>query len=103
MRENRPYGSEGGEAQTLPDPYRRWAIHQSRNVTARPAGWCPPSLTANDGSVSEDHRFESGDSRKISFAAPGSLLIRQLAALYSGPTRWCQGRPHLVTVTVDNA
>jgi len=22
MRENRPYGSEGGEGQTLPDPYR---------------------------------------------------------------------------------
>src|SRR5882757_4218873 len=22
MRENRPYGSEGGEAQSLPDPYR---------------------------------------------------------------------------------
>ena len=21
MRENRPYGSEGGESQTLPDPY----------------------------------------------------------------------------------
>ena len=21
MRENRPYGSEGGEGQTLPDPY----------------------------------------------------------------------------------
>ena len=23
MRENRPYGSEGGEGDTLPDPYRR--------------------------------------------------------------------------------
>jgi len=23
MRENRTYGSEGGEGQTLPDPYRR--------------------------------------------------------------------------------
>ena len=23
MRENRPYGSEGGEAQSLPDPYQR--------------------------------------------------------------------------------
>jgi hypothetical protein len=22
MRENRPYGSEGGEGKTLPDPYR---------------------------------------------------------------------------------
>jgi hypothetical protein len=22
MRENRPYGSEGGEGQTLPDPYQ---------------------------------------------------------------------------------
>ena len=22
MRENRPYGSEGGEGSTLPDPYR---------------------------------------------------------------------------------
>ena len=22
MRENRPYGSEGGEAQSLPDPYQ---------------------------------------------------------------------------------
>jgi hypothetical protein len=22
MRENRPYGSEGGEGDTLPDPYR---------------------------------------------------------------------------------
>jgi hypothetical protein len=22
MRENRPYGSEGGEASSLPDPYR---------------------------------------------------------------------------------
>src|SRR6266576_6475171 len=25
MRENRPYGSEGGEGQTLPDPYQRGA------------------------------------------------------------------------------
>jgi hypothetical protein len=24
MRENRPYGSEGGESQTLPDPYHMW-------------------------------------------------------------------------------
>jgi hypothetical protein len=24
MRENRPYGSEGGEGQTLPDPYQQW-------------------------------------------------------------------------------
>jgi hypothetical protein len=23
MRENRPYGSEGGEGQTLPDPYHQ--------------------------------------------------------------------------------
>jgi len=23
MRENRPYGSEGGEGSTLPDPYQR--------------------------------------------------------------------------------
>jgi hypothetical protein len=23
MRENRPYGSEGGEGKNLPDPYRR--------------------------------------------------------------------------------
>jgi hypothetical protein len=23
MRENRPYGSEGGEGSTLPDPYRK--------------------------------------------------------------------------------
>jgi hypothetical protein len=25
MRENRPYGSEGGEAQSLPDPYHHEA------------------------------------------------------------------------------
>ncbi len=25
MRENRPYGSEGGEGQTLPDPYHHEA------------------------------------------------------------------------------
>jgi hypothetical protein len=27
MRENRPYGSEGGEANTLPDPYQMRFIY----------------------------------------------------------------------------
>jgi hypothetical protein len=35
MRENRPYGSEGGESQTLPDPY------QEEAHVARP--WIPAS------------------------------------------------------------
>ena len=31
MRENRPYGSEGGEAQSLPDPY-----HHEAKLPAHP-------------------------------------------------------------------
>ena len=34
MRENRPYGSEGGEGQTLPDPYQRSA-QRKRSYFAR--------------------------------------------------------------------
>jgi hypothetical protein len=44
MRENRPYGSEGGEGQTLPDPYQ--APHRTRNPddpAARTAAWIPGS------------------------------------------------------------
>jgi hypothetical protein len=33
MRENRPYGSEGGEGSTLPDPYRVTKLRR----TAAPA------------------------------------------------------------------
>jgi hypothetical protein len=31
MRENRPYGSEGGEGKTLPDPYHRSAWSRGRS------------------------------------------------------------------------
>ena len=32
MRENRPYGSEGGEAKSLPYPYQRGWSFQGQNV-----------------------------------------------------------------------
>jgi hypothetical protein len=48
MRENRPYGSEGGEGQTLPDPYPGIHIHG-------PWLWIPAlaatRLGRNDGPV----------------------------------------------------
>ena len=31
MRENRPYGSEGGEGQTLPDPYQGVGVNLNKN------------------------------------------------------------------------
>jgi hypothetical protein len=34
MRENRPYGSEGGEGQTLPDPYQGICADLSENIQA---------------------------------------------------------------------
>ncbi len=33
MRENRPYGSEGGEAKSLPYPYRLMAVSEIESVT----------------------------------------------------------------------
>jgi hypothetical protein len=36
MRENRPYGSEGGEVNTLPDPYRLWLVARNRANHALP-------------------------------------------------------------------
>jgi hypothetical protein len=30
MRENRPYGSEGGESQTLPDPYQPPRVYAAK-------------------------------------------------------------------------
>jgi hypothetical protein len=36
MRENRPYGSEGGEGKTLPDPYQR-NVCQPKRKTFEPA------------------------------------------------------------------
>src|SRR5271166_4824189 len=41
MRENRTYGSEGGEGQILPDPYppARHGVHHA----ARKCAWPPPS------------------------------------------------------------
>ncbi len=35
MRENRPYGSEGGEGQTLPDPYQRRGISMNQKNARR--------------------------------------------------------------------
>jgi hypothetical protein len=32
MRENRPYGSEGGEGQTLPDPYQQQVLKKGTGV-----------------------------------------------------------------------
>ena len=32
MRENRPYGSEGGEGQTLPDPYHHGVSDDSNGI-----------------------------------------------------------------------
>jgi len=37
MRENRTYGSEGGEGQTLPDPYRA-NLECDQQVRERPPG-----------------------------------------------------------------
>jgi hypothetical protein len=34
MRENRPYGSEGGEGKSLPDPYRHKCGRSHRSVVA---------------------------------------------------------------------
>ena len=35
MRENRPYGSEGGEGDTLPDPYVRPSVRLVSMVGVR--------------------------------------------------------------------
>ncbi len=48
MRENRPYGSEGGEVESLPYPYQ-WAAHRDRRQTAESkdvsdAVFCPDRL-----------------------------------------------------------
>jgi monovalent cation/hydrogen antiporter len=44
MRENRPYGSEGGEAQSLPDPYRRSDCASTR--TKHALRYAPRCLTS---------------------------------------------------------
>jgi hypothetical protein len=41
MRENRPYGSEGGEGSTLPDPYRRGPIRKEDHHTGGNSLRCP--------------------------------------------------------------
>jgi hypothetical protein len=40
MRENRPYGSEGGEGNTLPDPYQ----NDGTEARASDAGFRPASV-----------------------------------------------------------
>jgi hypothetical protein len=44
MRENRTYGSEGGEGHTLPDPYRHASRRPQRLVSraSHPVSFCSP-------------------------------------------------------------
>jgi hypothetical protein len=50
MRENRTYGSEGGEALSLPDPYRvtRGADFTRSRVGTALARLCPPYAAEED-------------------------------------------------------
>jgi hypothetical protein len=50
MRENRPYGSEGGEGQTLPDPYHQKSIKSTVSMLdsgCRSPRECPQCVTAD--------------------------------------------------------
>jgi len=51
MRENRTYGSEGGEGQTLPDPYRRLLLHRDERTpcdSGTKRVWCRPFRESED-------------------------------------------------------
>ena len=83
MRENRTYGSEGGEGQILPDPYppARHGVHHA----ARKCAWSPPSPPSLRSGPSPAVR-ERGDPARSAGVGEGLAVARHtqsLAALFS--------------------
>jgi hypothetical protein len=73
MRENRPYGSEGGEGKTLPDPYHKGAPMSAR-TRGQIFGHCPTPAqhrAAHDGSK-QMYVMAGGErcAESLSFRAP---------------------------------
>ena len=79
MRENRPYGSEGGEAKSLPYPYRGWVRLNVQNDGSNSASCVhrihPASVTtAKRPSVGRDgdgYTSDLGQTRSGIFLQPG--------------------------------
>ena len=62
MRENRPYGSEGGEAKSLPYPYHGWMGSLLADLPSQFSGW--------RGSAGRDRRMVKAKQSRF----PGRIL-----------------------------